>query len=115
MTEYTAVPTEELENWREAREQEMLNQITHFNREKREKEAHDIEANEKLVAYLDQAVRDEQFATTKHVATQAFLWIAGCAALILMAHTGAIAGWVMQIGTAAWSFALGMVIGQVTK
>lgn len=115
MTEYTAVPTAALKAQQEARELDNLNQITRSNREKREKEARDIEADDKLVAYLDQAVRDEQTAIIKHLAAHAFLWLAGCSTLIIMAHTGAIAGWVMQAGTSAWSFALGMAIGQVTK
>lgn len=51
----------------------------------------------------------------KELAWVSFLWAAGCSALVILAHTGTIAGWVMQVGTTALSFALGLTVGQTAK
>lgn len=56
--------------------------------------------------------RQAQIASIKEVAAHAFLLVAGSACLILMAHTGAVAGWVMQLGTAALACDFGYVVGK---
>lgn len=99
----------------EVREFEHLNRITRGNLEAQEQARQDAWSAREETCAKEDAAREEQFAAIKRATTHTFLWLAGCSTLIIMAHTGAIAEWVMQVGTAAWSFALGMAIGQVTK
>ena len=109
MSNYTAVPTEELENWQEARELEMLNCKTRANR--------DIKAQRQLEGQArirePEQVRQQRMAEVQRLFWTAFGWAAGCSALVILAHTGAIAGWVMQIGTTVLSFLLGLVCGRM--
>ena len=111
MSNYTAVPTEELKNWQEAREQEMLNKCIRENVARKE-QAH--MAGQARIRELEQQER-QRMAEIQKLAWMAFCWAAGCSALVILAHTGAIAGWIMHIGTTALSLALGLVAGRVVE
>lgn len=111
MSNYTAVPTAELENWQEAREQEMLLKCIKENVARKEQARMEGQARIRELETQRQArVRELQ-----KLAWMAFGWAAGCTVLVILAHTGAIAGWLMQVGTTALSFALGLIAGQATK
>ena len=62
-----------------------------------------------------EAQRQARVRELQKLAWMAFGWAAGCTALVILAHTGAIAGWLMQAGTTALSFALGLVCGRLAK
>ena len=111
MSNYTAVPTEELKNWQEAREQEMLNKCIRENRARQE-QAH--MAGQARIRELER-LEQQRMADIWKLAKMAFGWVAGCTALVILAHIGAVAGWVMQVGTTALSFALGLVCGRLAK
>lgn len=111
MKEFTAVPTAELENWQEAREQEMLRKCIKENVARNEQARMAGQARiRELEAHRQARVRELQ-----KLAWMAFGWVAGCTALVILAHIGAVAGWVMQAGTTALSFALGLVCGRLAK
>ena len=111
MSNYTAVPTAELENWQEAREQEMLHKCIRENVARKEQARMEGQARiRELEAQRQARVRDLQ-----KLAWMAVGWAAGCTALVILAHTGAIAGWLMQVGTTALSFALGLVCGRTAE
>ena len=111
MSNYTAVPTEELENWQETRELEMLSERTRANR--------GIKAQRQLEGQARirelEAQRQARVRELQKLAWMAFGWAAGCTVLVILAHVGAVAGWVMHIGTTALSFALGLVCGRMAK
>lgn len=44
-----------------------------------------------------------------------YLWFAGTAALILLAHTGAIAGWLMHLCTEILTFRFAIRLGRLLK
>lgn len=111
MSNYTAVPTEELENWHEAREQEMLNMKIRQNREQQER-AH--MAGQARIRELEQQ-EQQRMAEIRKLAWMAFGWAAGSTVLVILAHTGAIAGWIMHIGTTALSLVLGYTGGQLVR
>ena len=129
MSNYTAIPTEELENWQEVREMEILSGKTRQNREARmRKEAEEAkvrqaeedskrewEANQARIRELEDEARQERIAEMQRLAWMAFIWVAGCALLIILAKTGAIIDPVMQVGTTALSFALGCMVGKTVN
>lgn len=129
MSNYTAVPTEELENWQEAKELEILSGKTRQNREARmQQEAEEAkvrqaeedakrewEANQARIRELEDEARQERIAEIQNLAWMAFGWVVGCATLIILAKTGAIIDSVMQVGTATLSFALGCMVGKTVN
>ena len=122
MTDYTAVPTEELENWQEAREQEMLNKCIKENVARKE-QAHMAGQARKEQAHMAGQARirelerleQQRMAEIRKLAWMAFGWVAGCTALVILAHVGAVAGWVMQVGTTTLSLVLGYTGGQLVR
>lgn len=80
--------------------------------ERAKKAAEALERERERRALAQERARQARLASIKEVATHAFLLVAGCASLILMAHTGAVAGWVMQLGTAALACDFGYVVGR---
>lgn len=48
-----------------------------------------------------------------HLPLEAFLWLAGTAALIILAHTGAIPGWLMHLGTEILTFRFALGLGSM--
>lgn len=78
--------------------------------ERAKKAAEALERERRAMA--QERARQARLASIKEVATHAFLLVAGSACLILMAHTGAVAGWVMQLGTAALACDFGYVVGR---
>ena len=105
MSNYTAVPTEELENWREAREQEMLNKCIRENRARQEQ------------AHMAGQARIEEIEAEK-AAKQARFWtlvhtVAGAAAILAVIYylreIGAMHDALAQIFAA---FGAGKIIGE---
>ena len=84
-------------------------------------ENHDRKAREDEQAHMagkariQELERQEQrrIAEIQKLGLMAFGWVAGCTVLVILAHTGAIAGWVMHIGTTVLSFLLGLVCGRM--
>lgn len=75
-------------------------------------ENHDRKAREDEQAHMAGKARIQELELQK-LAWMAFGWAAGCTVLVILAHTGAIAGWVMHIGTTVLSFLLGLVCGRM--
>ena len=111
MTDYTAVPTEELKNWQEAREQEMLNKCIRENRARQE-QAH--MAGQARIRELER-LEQQRMAEIWKLAWMAFSWVVGCTVLVILAHVGAVTGWVMQVGTTTLSLVLGYTGGQLVR
>lgn len=84
-------------------------------------ENHDRKAREDEQAHMAGQARfkelemqeQRRMAEVQRMFWTAFCWAAGCSALVILAHTGAIAGWVMHIGTTVLSFLLGLVCGRM--
>ena len=105
--EYTAVPTDVLEAQQEARELENINQATKANLEEHHRVC-------RTAAMEEESSRQAQAEAIRRLAGNIFAWTAGCATLVLLAHGGAIAGWLMHIGTTVWTFVLGHQIGKLS-
>jgi hypothetical protein len=92
----------------EIAEEQMLNNAVKAN-QAAEMDARYAAANSGRIA---KAIRNNRIAAIKHMAIHGFCWLAGCATLIILAHIGDIAGYLMHIGTTVWSVALGIQIGK---
>lgn len=87
--------TDTLPAMQEIEEHQMINDATRANREVRE-----------------QAVRSSHSACVIRIAADVALWIAMCGALVFLMAIGDLAGWLMYVGSAALSLALGIRIGR---
>lgn len=103
MTEYTCIPTSVLEDRKEAREFNMINQAV---KARSDRDARQIEVAQQL--------EDTRHEATLHLCAESACIIAGIATLVFLAHVGAVAGWLMHVGTMAAAFWLGHEIGKVT-
>lgn len=84
----------------------------HHRRARAEEQAH--RAGQARILELER-LEQQRIAEIRKLAWMSFVWVAGCTALVILAHVGAVAGWVMQAGTTALSFALGLVCGRMAK
>ena len=88
MNRYVVIPETVLEDWRELREFDYLNHLTQQHQDAQIQSQQDKEAADR--AY---------WARNQRLVSVSFAYIFGVAALIGLAHTGAIAGWVMHLGS----------------
>ena len=92
----------------ELAEEQMINSAVKAN-QAAEMDARYAAINSSRIAKV---ARDNRIAAIKRMAVHGFCWLAGCAALVMLAHVGHIAGYLMHIGTTVWSVALGIQIGK---
>ncbi|MBR2048309.1 MAG: hypothetical protein IJ960_06890 [Oscillospiraceae bacterium] len=103
----------------EAQEHAVLNNATREHREQIHREhTHRISASAQFELEnqrrAEEALRARRIAAIKHMAMHATLWVIGCTTLIILAHVGHIAGYLMHIGNVAWSIVLGIQIGKAS-
>lgn len=77
------------------------------------------EAEDKRIRNRFAAQEAEEAALAKRISTYVMLfcavciWITGVAALLILAKTGAIAGWLMQFCVTAWTGLAGYRVGKI--
>lgn len=95
--EFIAIPSDAVEEWRTV---EMIKSVNASGRNNREaddmarKRAADARTQE------EKNRKDESDAAFR-VLMLVIAWVAACATMVLLAHTGAVAGWLMNLGTVA--------------
>ena len=75
---------------------------------------------EQELAYLNQLTRQNRGRTHGRTPPRIFpdwfgpsvRWAASCVVLVILAHTGAIAGWIMHIGTVVLTFRFAFGVGR---
>lgn len=109
--EFIAIPSDAVEEWRTV---EMIKSVNASGRNNREADdmARKLAADAK--AQAEQERQDEADAAHR-ILLLAMAWVACCASLILLAHTGAVAGWLMNLGTIAMTGWTWYEIGAETK
>ena len=99
----------------------MIRAVNENYRRMSEAERQAFRKNQNRIRALEEEARMEEQARQARMAElwrlfwASFAWAAGSTVLVILAHTAAIAGWVMQIGTTALSLVLGYVVGQTAK
>lgn len=105
--EYTAVPTAVLADDRERKELEYISDMARRNREAETA----IRRNMSKALEAEEAARSKRIATRVNLVCEVCAWIVGSASLLILAHIGAIAGWLMQIAITAWTGCAGYRVG----
>lgn len=96
----------------------MIRAVNENYRRMSEAERQAFQKNQNRIRALEEEARMEEqarMAELWRLFWASFAWAAGSTVLVILAHTAAIAGWVMQIGTTALSLVLGYVVGQTAK